>query len=371
MPTNEMKHIPVMTGIRFIAALMIFLFHYGGGLNDPGSLYRQLFLGVHVFFVLSGFIICYTYYDQVTLSRKFLGSYFVKRFARIYPLFFVLTTLTFIVIFKNYAESSTWLKEYLLNISFLKGFSENYFLSGIGPTWSLTVEETFYFLAPFIFFVISNKKILFPQILFLWAVGALLVVIFSSTPFDGFFADAQFVAFVTFFGRCFEFYCGIWLALRLKEAKGFQGLKTNWRFPIFTVVGLAGMIAIIFLLALVGSYYSQPSVETLPGILLSNILFPVAVTVFFMGLLIEQTWVNRFLQSPLMQLLGKSSYALFLVHTGIIAVAIQKNISNNIIVLFVLLQLLSILLFKGFEFPVNRWIRKKFLSSSNEQRRSS
>lgn len=359
--SHRPTHIPAMTGVRFLAALLVFLYHYGdGSFAQVGSMYQQLFIGVEIFFVLSGFIICYIYYGEASGSPKFLKPYFVKRLARIYPLYFVLTVLTFLVIYKNYPNAGLWAKDFFLNLSFLKGFSVNYFLTGIGPSWSLTAEETFYGAAPLIFVLIRQKKIFFLQVIAWWLIGAALYLFFLKFPFDGFFGNAQFVAFVTFFGRCFEFYCGIWLAIQYRNQRGiFQ--KLPGKFPSFTLAGVLGISIVIYLLSFINAYYQMPAVQTAAGLLVANMVLPVFIVLFFVGLLHEKTWVRTLFETALLQWLGKSSYAFFLIHTGIIAVAIGRHISSNTLILFVCLQLLSLVIFRFFEFPVNQWVKKKFL----------
>lgn len=365
MPSNKPHQIPALTGIRFLAALMIFIFHYADRFPFIGTntqLYlRQLFLGVEVFFVLSGFIIAYTYLEQAELNFSFLKKYFVRRFARIYPLYLLLTITTFVVIFENFESRSDWFSQLLLNITLLKGFSSNYYLTGIEPTWSLTVEESFYLLAPWAFVLIKKKGILFWQVPVLWLIGFLLVLLFSRFPNYGFFSDRLFTSFVTFFGRCFEFYLGIWLALQYKRKISlFSGYKS--KYPVLTLLGSIAMVAILFLLVEIQKMTGLSSPLSWEGVAVCNLVFPLAVILFLAGLLLEKSWLSIFLSSSLMGLLGRSSYAFFLIHTGIFAMAIQRYFGSNIFLLLVLLMAASIFFYLFFEKPINAFIRRKMTS---------
>ena len=62
-----------------------------------------------------------------------------------------------------------------------------------------------------------------------------------------------------------------------------------------------------------------------------------------------------------MVLLGKSSYIFYLVHLGVFALLFYNGITHNPIVLFLYLNAISVLLFLGFERPVNRWLRRILL----------
>src|ERR1700743_1356882 len=82
-----------LTSVRFFAALAVLLFHFGAGmiarLGAPTPL-RHLFangyLGVTFFFVLSGFLLTYSYFDRLA-SRAELRDYAVSRVARLYPVY--------------------------------------------------------------------------------------------------------------------------------------------------------------------------------------------------------------------------------------------------------------------------------------------
>lgn len=364
MKGSQTNDILPLTGVRFLAVIMIFLFHYAYKITFAGTLLtgilNQFFLGVQVFFVLSGFVICYKYFENTEFKKNFLFTFYLRRFARIYPSFFLLTTFTFTLwYFKTEIDSSFW-RLYLLNITFLKGLSVEYYLSGIGPTWSLTVEVIFYLFSPFIFLFFKQKKTLLWQVFFWWVVGAVLFGLFSAFPFEGFFENVQFVYFVTFFGRCFEFYSGIFLALHiLGKYKSQKSVLLKFSFPFYTTAGFLVMALIIVFIYKVSQLYDTEASNTFAGIFLTNILFPLSVILFFFGLIKETSIIQKLFSSFLLQLLGKSSYAFFLIHTGVIATGVEKYLSRNIFILFITLQILAIFLYKIFENPVNKWIRGK------------
>ncbi|WP_374226272.1 acyltransferase family protein [Flavobacterium oreochromis] len=108
---------------------------------------------------LSGFLIANRYFDEKVIWK----SYFINRFARIYPSFFILTTLTFL--YTSYKTNVFNAEIYLSNITFIKGFFNNLKFTGIAQSWSLTVEEFFYLLAPF--FLLRKEIFLFISYLLL------------------------------------------------------------------------------------------------------------------------------------------------------------------------------------------------------------
>jgi peptidoglycan/LPS O-acetylase OafA/YrhL len=367
---NDTKEIPSLTGVRFVLVTMVFLIHYSHRLlflgNFPVGIINQFYLSLHMFYVLSGFVICYKYYDQSQAGKSALLTYYLKRFSKIYPVFFLLTTFTYVVWAIKGETNVSLLKEWLLNISFIKGFSVKYYLSGIGPSWSLCVEEFFYLFSPLIFLLIKKKKIFFSQVLCWWAIGAILLFFFTQFPFEGFFGDAFFVYFATFFGRCFEFYCGIFLALLIMGRLNFIKVKLPFfSFPFYTLTGIIwmglGILSLYF-----NQYYNEESLVI--KVLLSNLFFPVGVALFYLGLIRETSFLQKLFSKSLFQLLGKSSYAFFLLHTGVIATVFERYLRYNVILLFIVLQVASVFLFLFFERPVSKLIRSKRRNWVNNRR---
>lgn len=91
-----------LTGLRCVAAYLVYLYHYNIYPVFTGNLIlrdfvHELHIGVSIFFVLSGFLIAYRYLGKIELSISFLFTYFRNRVARIYPVYFLLTSLTFYI----------------------------------------------------------------------------------------------------------------------------------------------------------------------------------------------------------------------------------------------------------------------------------
>ena len=101
MSNERREYFPALTGLRAVAAAMVVLHHFNPinparfGWRVHG-LVAELHIGVTVFFVLSGFLIGYRY---VGGSPVALRTYFANRFARIYPMYFLLTTVTFVLVY--------------------------------------------------------------------------------------------------------------------------------------------------------------------------------------------------------------------------------------------------------------------------------
>jgi peptidoglycan/LPS O-acetylase OafA/YrhL len=89
---------------------------------------------------------------------------------------------------------------------------------------------------------------------------------------------------------------------------------------------------------------------------------PVVIAGLFWGLIKEKTLLQRFLSTKLMQVLGKSSYTLYLIHYSFFSYLIQKYISSNTIIVIIIIQVAAILIWHFVEEPLNLSIRSHFRS---------
>jgi peptidoglycan/LPS O-acetylase OafA/YrhL len=186
MPHRPDNHYhPALTGVRAIAAWMVFIHHFipFNATSNPllHNLAFTFHIGVSVFFVLSGFLIFYRY-RSVTKEKGWVGMYLRNRFARIFPLLFLLTLLTYCVAGPGIDGGPELLIAFLLNITLLNGYSDSLKFMGISQAWTLTVEETFYLLAPLIMLVRSKSQLLGVPVVALM-VGFLLVFISKGSQY--------------------------------------------------------------------------------------------------------------------------------------------------------------------------------------------
>ncbi|WP_295652053.1 acyltransferase [uncultured Mucilaginibacter sp.] len=225
------NYIPALTGVRAMAAYLVFISHFHDIFDENlphyvQAFFREFHIGVTIFFVLSGFLIAFRYYDNFSLTSDWFKQYLKNRVARIYPMYFLLTICAFIA-YSVTKEPSVLngfnhpIAVFLMNITFVRGFFDQFKFTGIGQGWSLTVEECFYFSAPLMFFAAKKWGRFYLQPFIITGFGFVLVLIFRNINWYGFFGNFTFMMLNTFFGRCFEFFSGILLALYVKR-KGFE-----------------------------------------------------------------------------------------------------------------------------------------------------
>ena len=393
------NYIPALTGVRAMAAYLVFISHYCYLFDDkfPHIVQRffgEFHIGVSLFFVLSGFLITFRYYNNFNLTTDWFKQYLKNRVARIYPMYFLLTIGAFVyfwitndqTITKGYAHPFVLM---LLNITFLRGFFYQFWDTGIAQGWSLTVEECFYFSAPIIFLIAKRYGKFYLQPVIITAFAVVMVLIFRNHNWHGFFSNFTFVLLFTFFGRCFEFFVGVQLARHMLK-KGFT--RTN-KFN-FTYSGFI----LIFLCVLVMAFQTIPAgwaagLESPVGIVTNNYFLCIAVALFYYGLLTESSKFKSFLATPFVELLGKSSYIFYLVHLGYMYNMIRNTFNwlndyvfslydkwgvdwhspfeydwLNLLYAFIILNIISVTLFKLVEEPLNHYIRKSDFLIKNKPR---
>lgn len=361
--TETGGYINPLTGIRAIAAFMVYMMHYNPFAKDSllYAFFDQFYTGVSVFFVLSGFLITYRYYQRFRMEKRWFYRYIRNRVARIYPVYFLLTTITAVCFLvdnlgkpggfsnRQIIVNNAWV--YFANITFIRGYFHDLLFTLIPQGWSLSVEELFYFSAPITWLLIKKRFNLVFQAIALLVIGWILIKVGSRIHLYGFFDTPVFMLKFTYFGKAIQFFAGVLLALWLVKRTGATSpVPGSWA----TYVGL--LLALLCIVSLTVAWRYQLSYVQ---ILIDNILLSFAIALFLRGLITEKSIIASFLSSPLMDLLGKSSYAFYLIHVGICQHLLDKYLTHNLLVQFVLLNVISIAVYKLIEHPLMILIKGK------------
>lgn len=146
-------------GLRAIAVLAVMAFHFNSQWLPGG------FIGVDVFFVISGFIITRIIYAEINADKFKFSNFYIKRIKRILPLFYLVSITSLLIswlIFTpddlvRFADSLRYASVFIANTYFEK--NSGYFAPAAESLpllhmWSLSVEEQFYFLWPLLLFAL-------------------------------------------------------------------------------------------------------------------------------------------------------------------------------------------------------------------------
>jgi len=358
MSSNQPKvnHFKALTGIRAVAAIMIFVYHNRKyWKNDlPPELFRfcnELNLGVQLFFVLSGFLIAKSYGSQPMESFTQFKKYVLQRTVRIMPLYWLLLTLYYFD--AAYGKHQFSLPHYLL----LQGYSATHSLDAIAQSWSLTVEMTFYAFAPLLALLLQ-KHLKYVALFLVGLLGATLALGWLWTAItgnpDSYCTPADFVLMSTFSGQALLFVSGMLLAFYPRFWQNLPLAKYT------TAIGALGFVATLYAIGCFQVSRVDHGTNHWQGKLIFFFILPIFILLLFQGLITQRTYLQRFLATKGMVLLGNASFAFYLVHISYVNLKLKSWVffpDRN----FVLLWGVSILLYYGFEKPIYDAFRKRVL----------
>ncbi|UPL50119.1 acyltransferase family protein [Hymenobacter sublimis] len=353
---SSKTYLPAFTGVRALAAYLVFLHHFNPFHDDPEwprlhAWILEFHVGVPIFFVLSSFLITLRYGQQDLTKLGGWAQYMRRRLARIYPLYFLLTLATYYAFWR---AQHFLPHHFFFSLTLTQAFFSDAKYAGIAQAWSLTVEESFYLAAPLAFWLLRRRVPLWVQPFALLALGCGLVLVLSpiTNQLYGFFGSFRLMLLFSFFGRCFEFYAGMQLARWYQQGR----LRRHHVPGLLTLVGSAVMIAAVSGMVWTKGGYTYGQ-EHAFGVALNNVALPGGIIIFFAGLLTERTWLQRLLSTQLFKVLGKSSYAFYLIHLGSVRDWLALHLTPHNGILFIGLNLLAIVLHYAVEEPLNRFFR--------------
>lgn len=346
LTAEKRSPLPALTGIRIFAAYYVVMLHTGAGYfgrhGAPNVLLGLLdkgYLAVSLFFILSGFILVYTYQGKISGPENIL-RFWEARFARIYPAYLLALALMIpfaktITVGQRFAVLSMvqtwmpWRSEMVGAWNF--------------PAWSLSVEAFFYLTFPLIFVGLNRLRVAGLR----WLAGILLAVIVIgnlSRPVGNWPQSA--IAFLRYIRlpifRLPEFIVGMALGLAFLRAPAgrYSGL-----------ISVGALLSAIVVLCL--PWAAWASVAVIP------------FAILILSLAHQSGPIARILSSRILVLLGGASYAVYLlqlptrIYTRLLFAQVLHAPHNlDAFLSPCLLLALSVLVFLFWEEPARKFLRK-------------
>lgn len=281
--------------LRFIAALGVVNFHYFLGVTDALSWYRYGNLGVQLFFIISGFVIAQS------VATSSLREFAIGRWIRLYPLFWIICTLTYLYTLLMPQGNPVSFPEYLISMTMLGDKLSSALGYGglVDPSyWTLAVEIVFYAGIGAFVYLFSWKRIRY----FLWGWLTISVLSFAFGIQDLFMMKLLLVRHASYF------ILGATLALIVAEST----TSSRRQFSDRLLLGLTLVYStLISYLALPPYFMPHP---------LDGHIIAFMHPILFMCVLLF-IWMSRFLESgrarTICTIIGGLTYPLYLLHQTI------------------------------------------------------
>ena len=343
----KLNYRPEIDGLRALAVGVVILYHskhsfFGKDLFSGG------FIGVDIFFVISGYLISSLIFKELLLTGKFsFKLFYERRIRRILPALFtvIIASIPFAWMFVlpldliNFAKSAISSILFSSNIFFhfsgLEYGSKDSLLKPLLHTWSLSVEEQFYILFPliFLFVFVTFKKYLGKIIIFGIIISLLVAEITSKNSIS--------LNFYFIHTRIWELLAGSLIAYyEFFEKKNFKENTLNKFYPSI------GLLMIIYSIISFDDTMRHPSLIT---------LIPVLGTVLIIAFSKRNEIVYTLFSQKIFVQIGLISYSLYLWHYPVFAFSritdfSQGDITKKILLIF-LIFILSIFTYKFVEKP--------------------
>lgn len=303
-----MQHRSEIDGLRAVAVIPVVLFHAGLPALPGG------YIGVDVFFVISGYLITSIILDGVSRGTFTFRDFYERRARRILPALFVMLAVTsvaawFILLppaFRHFGISAAAVALFASNIYFLR--TTDYFetpaeVVPLIHTWSLGVEEQFYLVFPILAVLVPGRH----RAVILMA----LLLLASLSLAHGMATVRPAAAFYLLPTRGWELLAGSLVA---------------YGTPTLAVLrrGHREMLALAGLAGVVGSYLLYDRSTPFPSLYAT---LPVAGTALVIAFATTDTWVGRMLSWRPLTFIGLSSYSTYLWHQPLFAFA--RHLSLN------------------------------------------
>ena len=298
---NYLNYIQILRGI---SVLLIFLFH--ADLKN----FSKGYLGVDIFFIISGYVITKILEEKFFFNHSYdFKNFYIKRILRIAPIYFFVITI-FIAIFLvigPLTEIDFIIKKIIFIFTFTtnfyylnyqKEYFDNIFQDPLNHLWSLAVEMQFYFIFPFLLYLLKKNfnKELITRILIL-----IIVCGIALTYYYYFLSKNINLVFYSPILRSWEFLLGS-LVYYLQNSKNFT---KNYIIILLSKISWIFIIIIIFTI-----FFSNENYKFLNLILIT-------ISIFFFLLLRKDSLNKKFNNGPLLYF-GSISYSFYLWHLPIL-----------------------------------------------------
>jgi exopolysaccharide production protein ExoZ len=356
---NKQEKLFLLQYIRALAASLVVLFHASIVLKEYyhqeflGDFFKVGYMGVDLFFVLSGFIIFYIHHKDIGLSSKF-NTFSLKRIIRVYPSYWIilLAIIPIYFIAPSFGNGNETELKQILTSFFLLPNSDGTIIT---VAWTLKQEILFYlFFAVFFILIPNGKKIISTFFVIIWAITTILLTLLNIE------SNNTLVNYI-FNPMNLEFLFGGVVAYLILNKK--YSLKGAF---IFSIVGI-----ILFLVSWYLSYMHSFEAKNIYRVMIWGVPSTIIIFSLIAINLSKQLNLNK-----LFIFVGDASYSIYLTHflaLSFISKVFIKFHVNEVLGIFitgvitiVLCMIIGCLYYKIIERPLLRFFRKYLISKKTK-----
>ena len=355
--TRRASNYASIDGIRAISIILVLVFHtffvyqlahpthnVETIINELGTGWAWVFngdKGVDVFFVMSGFLISGILFRQIAKSGHMdLKNFYIRRYLRLTPAYYFTLTVYWLLSGPN--SDTIW-----ANYLYISNFIE-YSRQAVGWTWSLAIEEQFYFIYPLLLIVIL-KYSKSPGYTMLWLFVISIVVragivlsdeALRTSPGSRMYLDHDY--FNHFFTVLYDNLHSRFgsLLVGCMAAYSFHFHKDKLTDFFNSTLGVAstviGLVLVIFFMAFASYLPAYDEYQTMHVLyyIFNRNLFSVGIGIIIMAMLLQQHWLSNALRKifsvPFLYPFATLSYSLYLIHLVVMAAVIPALINLTI-----------------------------------------
>lgn len=353
--TQKSKIIHSLTSLRMLAALGVFVSHLGilsqssiSQFNVAAKYFFNGYVGVTFFYILSGFIINYSFSKHMEDGKFSNKDFIVYRLARLFPVHIV-SLICVLLIFgytKNFEATN---KEALIyNALLLQSFipSSDYYFSFNSVSWSISCEMFFY--VSFCLLVKFKSRILATILLSVLIVNVYFLI---YPPFN---ISLHWLFYINPFFRIGDFIIGV-LICRI-----FLQKKLNPRPTACNLMEVGSLLFLAVTVYIATNYVSYMNVKY-------DIIYIPCMAMIVIAFAFDGGFISKILSNKYLILLGEASFSFYMFHWMIVSKLIEimnpdKNVFSSVIIYVASCLMLSIVIsiisFKCVEMPSNKLLRK-------------
>lgn len=306
---NSKQYIPAFDGWRGVGVILVMLAHC-----YPYTITRPFWVAMDLFFVMSGFLISGILIDSKGNSNYY-KNYITRRVLRVFPLYYFVLFLSFLVIpnifprvmgtnYGYYLKHQLWFWLYGQNWLFsVTGFPKNQTMVHF---WSLAVEEQFYIFWPLIIKLFDAKKLIRV------CIGIILFSVYFRLSLGYKFGLKVTYPYMATLSRMDSLSIGAILAVLIRTNKKWLERYTTPFALVSASLAISGVI-----------YYKSANFLAVPSIYTFVDIFAGCVLLY--SLSINKPWIIRLGDHPVFRFLGKYSYGIYVYHYIIFNV-LQYNV---------------------------------------------